>query len=377
MDNIPFLKPSIVKLDSYKGLLQEIDESSIYSNFGPLNNRFESRIINEIFQNEGYCTTVNNCTSGLILAINAIKRKKAKYAIMPSFTFSATAQAAMWCGLEPYFIDIDKDGWSIDNQKLLDTIDKLGDEIAVIIPYATFANNINLKVYTDLQNKGFPVVIDAAPGLGSRYNEIAFAKGFEGATVFSLHATKGFGIGEGGLVYSANKDTIKIIRKTSNFGFSSPGDAESLGLNAKMSEYAAAIALATLDVFDKKVAKRIEIKTMYLNDLESSGLLDKGWRIQKTCGEIPLQFFSLLLPTKSQLNKLSAFMEKNGISTRHYFSPSCHQQKCFKHYSCSDLNITEDVASRIISLPLWEEMTSHHIDHIINTTLLFDKKLLS
>jgi len=375
MHKIPFLKPSVVKLDSYQAYLQEIDSSCIYTNFGPLNNRFESRIISEIFQNVGHCTTVNNCTLGLMLAINAVKKDGAKYAIMPSFTFSATAQAAMWCGLEPYFIDINNDDWSIDNSQLLETIDKLGPEIAVIVPYATFANNINLDVYESLHQKGFPVVIDAAPGLGSRLNEIPFAKDFSGATVFSLHATKGFGIGEGGLVYSADNEIIETIRQTSNFGFSSPGNAETLGLNAKMSEYAAAIALATLGVFDQKVARRIEIKKMYLENLESSGLLTKGWRLQKSYGEIPLQFFSLLLPKPNLLSEMGDFMEKNGISTRHYFSPSCHQQKCFQNYNCSDLSVTEDIASRIISLPLWEQMTPTHIDHIIETILMFDKKI--
>lgn len=377
MPDIPFLKPSVVKLKSYKKYLQEIDASCIYTNFGPLNNHFESRIISEIFQDDGYCTTVNNCTSGLILAINAIKRSNAKYAVMPSFTFSATAQAAIWCGLEPYFIDIDRDEWSIDNSKLLDIVDKLDDEIAVIIPYATFANNINLDVYEDLQNKGFPVVIDAAPGLGSKLNGAAFAKGFKGATVFSLHATKSFGIGEGGLVYSANNELINTVRQTSNFGFSSPGNAETLGLNAKMPEYAAAIALATLDVLDKKVAKRIEIKKMYLDGLEASGILDKDWFVQKTYGDIPSQFFSLVLPKSNHLNEMGVFMEENGISTRHYFSPGCHQQKCFQHYRRGDLSITENIASRIISLPLWEQMTSEHVDHIIDTVSVFNKKISS
>lgn len=375
MHNIPFLKPSVVKLDSYKELLQEIDDSRIYTNFGPLNSRFETRIITELFQNDGYCTTVNNCTLGLMLAINAVKKADAKYAVMPSFTFAATPQAAMWCGLEPYFVDIDGDDWSTDNAKLLHAVEKLGKDVAVIVPYATFANNINLNIYEDLQSKGFPVVIDAAPGLGSRHNGVAFAKGFKGATVFSLHATKGFGIGEGGLVYSANRETIDAVRKASNFGFSSPGNSETLGLNAKMSEYAAAIALATLDVFEHKVARRIEIRKMYLDGLESSGLLSKGWRVQKSYGDIPLQFFSLLLPKQDHLKEMALFMDENGIATRHYFSPCCHQQKCFQHYSHDNLNVTEKIARSIISLPLWEQMTSEHIDHIIDTILTFDKKI--
>lgn len=93
--------------------------------------------MSEFFDSKGAVTTVANATLGLMAAIQFKKRKKGKYALMPSFTFPATPLAAIWCGLEPYFIDVSLDDWCMDKTLLLDKIDELKDEVAVVVPYAT------------------------------------------------------------------------------------------------------------------------------------------------------------------------------------------------------------------------------------------------
>ena len=74
---------------------------------------------------------------------------------MPSFTFPATALAAIWCGLEPYFIDISIDDWYMDKTVLLDKIEELKEEVAIVVPYATFGSWMNLEEYEELEKKGF------------------------------------------------------------------------------------------------------------------------------------------------------------------------------------------------------------------------------
>ena len=252
MKKIPFLRPNLVKKESIIPYLSEIEASRIYSNFGPLNTRFEQRVLNEYFDNLGAITTVNNATLGLILAISQCQRPKGKYALMPSFTFSATPLASMWCGLEPFFVDINTDDWSMDEDQLKEVLQLLGDEVAIVIPYATFGTNINLKYYQQIHESGVPVVVDAAASFGVKENQNYFGKGFPGCIVYSFHATKSFGVGEGGAIYSSNKELISKIRQVENFGFSSNRETTSIALNAKMSEYVAAIALSTLDVFQQK-----------------------------------------------------------------------------------------------------------------------------
>ena len=72
---------------------------------------------------------------------------------MPSFTFPATPLAAIWCGLEPYFIDISIDDWYMDKTVLWDKIEKLKEEVAIVVPYATFGSWMNLEEYEELEKR--------------------------------------------------------------------------------------------------------------------------------------------------------------------------------------------------------------------------------
>ena len=366
MRKIPFLRPNLVKQESLIPYLSEIESSRIYSNFGPLNTRFEKRVLNEYFEHQGAVTTVSNATLGLVLAISQSKRPKGKYALMPSFTFAATPLAAIWCGLEPFFIDIRPDNWCMDEKLLNETLKILGDEVSVVIPYATFGTNMNLNIYNQIHESGVPVVIDAAASFGVTDSQNHFGKGFPGCVVYSFHATKSFGVGEGGLVYSANTDLISNIRQAENFGFSSRRETDLLGINGKLSEYTAAIALSTLDVFEQKIKTRQQIHTWYLEQLNQKDLLDKGWTIQKADGEIPYQFMPICCPKDQKNSDIIHLLESQSIEAKTYFSPPCHQHPLFKEYPQTPLPVTEKISSRIVSLPLWEEMTKQDVGLIVD-----------
>ncbi|MGR6765231.1 DegT/DnrJ/EryC1/StrS family aminotransferase [Paenibacillus sp. T2-29] len=368
MFDIPFLRPNLVKKERFISNFKKIEETRIYSNYGPLNNLFEERVIAQMFDGIGSAVTVHNATIGLILAIAQSKRPQGKYAVMPSFTFAATPLAAEWCGLEPYFLDIEPENWQMNREQLEQTVKLLGDEIAVIVPYATFGTAIDLSVYNKLQEQGIPVVIDAAASFGTITPEEAthFGKGFGGAVVFSFHATKSFGIGEGGLVYSLDQDLIKRIRQAGNFGFSSSRESVTQGLNSKISEYTAAIALATLDHFKTVRENRRTIYEYYLQELLQADLLERGWSIQKTQGSVVHQFIPLLSPDSHTNQEVVKLLASNSIEARTYFSPACHQQKQFQSYTRSTLRVTEHIAKHIVSLPLWEELDEIIVRRIVN-----------
>jgi dTDP-4-amino-4,6-dideoxygalactose transaminase len=366
MKHIPFLKPNLVKKETYLAYLSQIDESRLYSNYGPLNSLFESRLLSECFENQGAVATVNNATTGLMLSISQTMRQKGRYALMPSFTFAATPLAAMWCGLEPYFIDIRRDDLCMDEEILDETLAKLGDEVAVVIPYATFGTHLDLAYFCSLQNSGVPVVVDAAPCFGTTGKDGQFGKQFPGTVVFSFHATKPFGIGEGGMVYVGNPETISLIRQAGNFGFSGKREATIQGLNAKMPEYAAAIALATLDEFPGKILARQDVYNLYIKYFKKAGLFDKGWSFHKTEGKIPYQFVSVLCPEKQSNVDYVKLLSKKFIESRTYFYPACHQQAQFGHLPHSSLSVTEKVSQCILSLPLWEEMQPQDVSRVVD-----------
>ncbi|WCK56177.1 DegT/DnrJ/EryC1/StrS family aminotransferase [Aneurinibacillus sp. Ricciae_BoGa-3] len=365
MKKIPFLRPNLVKHGTFLNYLSQIDQSRIYSNYGPLNTLFENRILNEHFGNIGDVTTVNNATTGLMLAISQCKRPNGIYALMPSFTFSATPLAAIWCGLEPYFIDIDPDDWCINEQLINEVLYKLGDKVAVVVPYATFGIHLNIDYYQRLVASGVPVVIDAASSFGNTGKSGHFGKGFLGSVVFSFHATKSFGLGEGGLIYSANKNLIASIRQAGNFGFSMKRETTVQGLNSKMSEYTAAIALSTLDAFPKKAKLRQQIRQWYVNKFNLLNLHNEGWTLQNTDDNIIYQFLPVLCPEGSRNLDYVNLLAHQQIEARTYFSPACHEQSLFQSYSHTALSVTDNIATRILSLPVWEEMDEEDVTHVL------------
>lgn len=259
MPKIPFLRPNLVPTEEFSGYLAGLEQNRIYSNFGPLNTRFEQRVLAEYFAGIGAVSTINNATTGLMLAISLAKRPGARYAVMPSFTFAATPLAAIWAGLKPYFVDVDPADFCLSLPELERTLNQLGDSVAVVVPYAAFGYPMDLTPYTGLVERGVPVVVDAAASFGTSFEGTSFGTSFPGSVVFSFHATKAFGIGEGGLVYSKDIQFIQRLREAANFGFGPDKIARQHGLNAKLPEISAAVALATLNRFAEKKRRRMAV----------------------------------------------------------------------------------------------------------------------
>src|SRR5882757_393472 len=219
---IPVSSPAPAKLSEATARLREIEDRAIFSNFGPLNTAFEKNMKEQMFGGIGECLTACNATIALMIAIrDAIEsrpKSRRRYALMPSFTFAAAAQAAQWNRLTPLFCDINPGDWSADPTSEARLLQKYGDEIAVIVPYATFGYDIDLAWYEKIQQQyGIPVIVDAAASLGTiSENGLSFGAGFSGSVVYSMHVTKSFSTAEGGLIYSADANLIKRLRTMSN-----------------------------------------------------------------------------------------------------------------------------------------------------------------
>jgi dTDP-4-amino-4,6-dideoxygalactose transaminase len=366
-EKIPFLKPNPPKLSELLEQLAEIEASNIFSNYGPVNTLLEQSLAREFFGGHGACVSVCNATIGLMLAIRmaigAASETTRRYALMPSFTFAATAHAAIWAGLTPLLCDIEPDTWLASASAEKQLLDRYGDKIAVIVPYATFGNNLDLNHYEQLSNEyGVPVVIDAAASLGSLDdNGNNFGTGFRHPVVFSMHVTKTFATSEAGLIYCADTPSVDTLRAMGNFGFDRSRIATMPGLNSKLSEVAALLALQKLQGFDEIVKGRLQRVRIYQEMLGE-------WIFQRRIGQSHAhQFVSVLLPdpyaTRREhvLEKLAS----QGIGFGRYFDPHLADQPYFREVCVFDeLPETESVASRIISLPLSDFMPESDVARV-------------
>jgi dTDP-4-amino-4,6-dideoxygalactose transaminase len=358
-EKIPFLKPNPPKLSKLVDQLAQIEASNIFSNYGPVNTLLEQSFTERFFGGQGACVSVCNATIGLMLAIRMAiatpRDKTRRYALMPSFTFAAAAHAAIWAGLTPLLCDIEPDTWLASASAEKQLLDRYGDEIAVIVPYATFGNNLDLRRYDQLcDDYGVPVVIDAAASLGSLDDEgHNFGKGSRHPVVFSMHVTKTFATSEAGLIYCADGSAIDTLRAMGNFGFDRPHTATMPGLNSKLSEVAALLALQKLQGFEEIVKSRLQRVDIYRDMLGD-------WVFQRRIGPShAYQFVSALIPEAhaGRREHILEQLESQGIGFGRYFDPHLAEQPYFRE-TCvvGELPETNRIASRIISLPLSDFM---------------------
>ena len=328
--NIPLVRPAPPKLSLAIAELQALEESGIFSNFGPINTRFEQEMVTRFFDGEGDCMTVCNATIGLMLAIKEEVGEKAhgKFALMPGFTFAAAAHAALWCGLTPLLCDIQPDNWAADPASEVELLTRYAGKIAVIVPYATFGYPIDVEHYERLSREfGVPVVIDGAASLGTfDGNGRGFGSGFAGSVAFSMHATKSFAIGEAGLIYSADAARIARLRTMSSFGFGEPRTATMPGLNGKLSEVSALLGQLRLADYDRILTHRADLFDHYRAALPELQFQPKA------PGSQAHQFVPALLPSALQGRRamIRTELADQGITTGAYFSPHLFEQPYFQ-----------------------------------------------
>ncbi len=365
---VPLTRPAPPRLSLAAPMLKSIEDSGVYSNFGPVNTRFEKQLLTRMFDDRGACMTVCNATLGLMVAVRALVEPtpgRIRYALMPSFTFAAAAHAAMWCGLTPLLCDINPDDWAASAEAEEELLRRHGNDIAVIMPYATFGYDIDLNRYEALSRKfGVPVVVDAAASLGTVSRDgYGFGTGFSGAVVFSMHATKSFATGEGGLIYSGDDKIVATMRTMCNFGFGRPRNATMPGINAKLSEVGALAGELRLKDYDDIVERRSDLVSLYRDELPEFGFQPSGPHRQAH------QFASSLLPREYAHHRgaIQAGLAARGIGTAAYFSPHLAQQDYFKaNAKAARVEVCDDVASRVLSMPLFDGMSETDARYVIH-----------
>lgn len=358
----PFLRPNPPPMAPLLPLIEDMERRRQFTNNGPFVVELEARFDTH-FGTANSCVSVCNATLGLMLAIKllAATRPGARYALMPSFTFAATAQAAIWAGLEPLFCDVDPRTWLLDPALEAEILAARGDEIAVIVPCATFGSIVDLDHYTAIRGRtGIPVVIDAAASLGALD---AAGRPIGAASphpiVFSMHATKTFSVGEAGLVHCADPEIVASIRAMANYGFRAPRSSSLPGLNAKLSEVMALLAIAKFRDFEALSAHRASLAAIYRARLPD-------WMPQGFAGQRQAFSFMPLLPPAdiaADRDALIAGFAAEGLECGRYFHPHVAEQPFFQPFA-RDASLVETarIAGRIIAFPVWDELTAADVE---------------
>jgi len=355
----PLLAPRPPRASRLGEGFARVEAAGIYSNNGPEVRRLETDMTTRMFAGRGATLAVANATLGLMLAIREAADRAGRpsgYALMPAFTFAATAQAALWAGLTPLICDIDPDDWSACAAAEDALLAEHGERVAVIVPYATFGNAIDLARYEALAARhGVGVVVDAATSLGTLDDAgMPFGAGAPFAIVYSMHATKPFAVAEGGVIHAGDTALVDRLRAMASFGFEAPRSASLPGFNAKLPEVLAVMAQAKLADIERVSAGRARLEAAYR---EALGPL----RMQKIYGRRrSVGFMPALLPPAlaGRRGAIIDALSARGVGAGSYFSPHLGQQPLFQRTALvTPTPVADDVAARIISLPATDSMT--------------------
>lgn len=361
-DRIPFIRPSFPNPSNLNEDFGAIAASNWYSNFGPFEQQFRASLADYVDAPPNSAATVNNATTGLMAALATFLPRGggAESIAIASFTFAAGAQAILWHGYQPAWLDIDPESLQPSIASFRSLLSS-GIEVSAILLTQTFGiGNPDIDIWEkEALSLGIPLILDSAAGFGSRYPDGAKLGTRGDCEVFSFHATKPFAIGEGGAVISRNPTVASRVRQFTNFGFSGNHGAVSVGLNGKLQEINAAIGIRQLKSFETSLVSRRNTFDHYASALAGLPLrFPPGSRRSSLC-------FATIILDHPVADSILQSLDQAQIDARNYYSPALHLHPNFQAFApISKLPATESITNRIVSLPLLPDMREEEVQRV-------------
>ncbi len=353
---IPLLIPDLPPAPALLQYLEKIDNSRIYSNFGPLCRQLECRLAELVGARHTVC--VSSGTMALQLALSALDLPTGGKVAIPAITFPATAAAVRWAGLEPVLCDVTPESCLLSPASVLTARSRHG--LAAVVPVSLFGHPHDCAQWVDFSDDtGIPVIIDAAGAIG-------YQPTIDGITVvYSLHATKPLAVGEGGFVATTDGRYADELRSLSNFGFLD-GRVRANGTNGKMSEYHAAVGLAALDAWPGRELKYRKLFKLYAQHFDRTG----ANRIAPILNASGVNNALTVHLKRDLSNSDQTYMQSHGIETRRWYWPPLHRHEAFAScHTAGPLKVTEAVADRLLGLPYHLFLSKQDILRVTNILL--------
>jgi len=335
------MRPVLPRIDSAIPRLREIDASGRYSNFGPQERELRERFGKFFGVGQERIATASNATVGLLGAISISGEKNW---LVPSFSFPASPAAVLTSGNHLAFGDIGNDWW------LCDTPPSEGGLLSV----APFGSAIDLERFGQRQI----LVVDGAASMGSELLGIDIMRE-SWSVVYSLHATKVLGAGEGAVVVFGSGEAADEFRHWTNFGFSKSRESTSIGINGKMSEFQAAIAHTVLDDWSReKQDWRVAREKTYRAQCEL-GLL--GFVMDDVSVN---PYWIVTFPDETTTRNVEHRLSEQNIETRRWWGTGCHRMLAYRKFAREPLPNTDKVGNTYLGLPFFRGITQSDIDRI-------------
>lgn len=345
----------------WQSYLDESYATKIFSNFGPVVRQFESQIQTKYSVHEHVAICSSSATSGLTASL--IANSITGSVIIPAFTFAATLSAVRGASCEPVIVDVDINTWTITRDIVAQTLRSVSGIKAIILvrPYG-ISQDIN-EVINYCLEQGLLVIIDNAAGLGCQTDIYSQTMHSQAIEVFSLHATKPFAIGEGGVIF-APKSMEANMRSALNFGIMASGDIPlGAGINGKISDIQGAVGLAVLKNIDKYISIRQYFAQKYIELFANKINSKDQYKYNNNSLNSPWQNFPVILPEYIHAND---FVQKLAtiVNIRRYYHPVLTSK-----YNIQDCPNSLYLSEHAVCLPIYSDMTENEFNIIEDAIL--------
>ncbi len=290
-------------------------------------------------------TTASSCTAGLAAALIALDARGA--ILFPAFTFPATPAAIVMAGNVPAMLDVSPETWAMAPENLERALRT--ERYAAVMLVAPFGLAQDFREHFDIcQRAGIPVVIDNAAGLGGPLQALPDGHSLE---VYSMHATKVFAIGEGGLIRS-RANQAGALRRALNFGLEQGSAiAGSWGINGKLPEVSGAIGLEVLEGMAALLAVRRSIAQEYVRIFSGC----PGLKFPADTKAAPWQTFPVLFPTVDQSERFLRALNDRGVEGRRYYGTGLEEWRQTK--KVDDCRHARTLSAKMICLPVYSDLS--------------------
>ena len=354
-------KPYMPDKDAFMRHAEKIWENRWLTHGGPLTEEFQGALCKKL--KVPHTVVFANGHLALDCALKALDLHDGE-AITTPFTYLSTSNALSMNGLKPVFCDIKPSDCTIDETKIEPLIT---ERTKVIVPVHVYGFPCNHKAIQDIADRhNLKVIYDAAHVFGVEVDGQGIGC-LGNASMFSFHATKVFHTVEGGAV-SFNDPALKTkLVSAKNFGFIAAEEADSISLNAKMTELHAAMGLANLEIIDEQIIRRRQLVEHYLENLSDVDDLELfHWNnpsVKYNYAYFPIRVKHSSPTARDEL--VSRLQQEFGIQARRYFFPLISDLACYRaEHNSSDTPVAKDISDRVVTLPLYVDLTFDQIDFI-------------
>ena len=358
MNKILVTQSSMPNYDEYVNEIKDIWENKWLTNSGVKHQELENKLKDYL-----QIDNISLFCNGHLALLTALKILNLKGEVITTpYTFASTTHAIVQAGLKPVFCDIDPITYTIDVNKIECLIN---ENTCAILPVHVYGNPCDVeKINKIAQKYNLKVIYDAAHAFGLKIKNKGIAQ-YGDISMFSFHATKVYNTIEGGALTYNDNSLKDIIDSYKNFGITSPESIESVGTNAKMNEFSAAMGLCNLRHINEEIFKRKKVYERYLNNLvnvDGIQLISYVEDIEPNYAYFPVLFTKQYGLNRDQVKEL---LEKNDIFTRKYFYPIITEFDCYnKEYDSSLTPIAKYISENILTLPMYADLKMEEVDRI-------------